>query len=207
MKPVLVPGLAGYKHLRDGIVAILETARRGSVRTVNAITTAAYWETGRRVSEFEMRGKLRADYGAQVLERLTRDLTARFGRGFSRPTLTRARLFYLAYPPEMIRSTLSNKSTLPIRSTASHQPMLIPQGGQYAVRPCPTRIRQTLSAVFTLAELTAAFPLSWSHYVLLLKARSPEARAFYEEEVLRGAWPVRMATVLLKLLKEVEAAE
>jgi hypothetical protein len=40
------------------------------------------------------------------------------------------------------------------------------------------------------AIMTAAFPLSWSHCVLLLKARSPEARAFYQAETLRGGWPV-----------------
>jgi len=47
------------------------------------------------------------------------------------------------------------------------------------------------SASDTLSTLATAFPLPWSHYVLLLKARSPQARAFYEEEALRGGWPVR----------------
>jgi hypothetical protein len=37
-----------------------------------------------------------------------------------------------------------------------------------------------------------AFPLLWSHYVLLLGgARSPEAREFYHAEALRGGWSVR----------------
>ncbi len=36
------------------------------------------------------------------------------------------------------------------------------------------------------------FPLSWSHYVLLIRrTRSEEARAFYEAEALRGGWSVR----------------
>ncbi len=36
------------------------------------------------------------------------------------------------------------------------------------------------------------FPLSWTHYVhLLRRSRSPEARAFYETEALRGGWSVR----------------
>jgi len=36
------------------------------------------------------------------------------------------------------------------------------------------------------------FPLPWSHYVMLVKrSKSPEARAFYEAEALRGGWSVR----------------
>jgi predicted nuclease of restriction endonuclease-like (RecB) superfamily len=46
-------------------------------------------------------------------------------------------------------------------------------------------IPQTVSGEF-------AFPLSWSHYVLLLRrAKSPEARDFYHSEALRGGWTVR----------------
>lgn len=43
-----------------------------------------------------------------------------------------------------------------------------------------------------LSELSSAFPLSWSHYVLLMRrSKSPEARQFYEAESLRGGWSVR----------------
>jgi len=66
----------------------------------------------------------RADYGKQVMERLAQDLTARLGRGFSRPNLTRSRLFYLAYPPERIRSTLLKKSGSKIRLTPPNRSTL-----------------------------------------------------------------------------------
>jgi predicted nuclease of restriction endonuclease-like (RecB) superfamily len=43
-----------------------------------------------------------------------------------------------------------------------------------------------------LATLAAVLPLSWSHYVLLVRrSRSEEARAFYEAEAMRGGWSVR----------------
>ena len=45
---------------------------------------------------------------------------------------------------------------------------------------------QTLSA-----QSAPSFPLPWSHYVILLSVESPEARAFYEAEALRGGWTVR----------------
>lgn len=57
-----------------------------------------------------------------------------------------------------------------------------------------SRIIQTLSEQSPgsrIAEFARCFPLSWSHYVYLMSASSPEAREFYEAEALRGGWTVR----------------
>lgn len=35
------------------------------------------------------------------------------------------------------------------------------------------------------------FPLAWSHYVRLMSVPATTARAFYEEEAIRGGWSVR----------------
>jgi predicted nuclease of restriction endonuclease-like (RecB) superfamily len=166
-----------YPALVKDLSGLLEAARRASARAVNALMTATYWEIGRRIVEFEQGGAKRAAYGAELLEKLSEDLTGRFGRGFSRPNLQRFREFYLRFPLNEIRSTLSSKSrsaALPkIRSTAS--------GNSEAV------VRKSRVAV--VAE---AFPLPWSHYVVLIgRARSPEALAFYHAEALRGGWSVR----------------
>jgi hypothetical protein len=40
----------------------------------------------------------RAEYGKELLERLSNDLTVRYGRGFARPDLIRFRQFYSAFP-------------------------------------------------------------------------------------------------------------
>jgi predicted nuclease of restriction endonuclease-like (RecB) superfamily len=55
----------------------------------------------------------------------------------------------------------------------------------------PLKISQTLSAKFPFGDLAKRFPLPWSHYVLLLSIKNPEARVFYEAEALRGGWSVR----------------
>jgi DUF1016 N-terminal domain len=101
---------AEYGGLIGGIADLLETARRSAARTVNALITATYWEIGRRIVEFEQQGEMRAEYGEELLARLGNDLTARFGRGFSRSNLQSMRLFYVAFPPEHIRQTLSGES-------------------------------------------------------------------------------------------------
>ena len=54
---------SSYAVLVDGIGGLLEAARHSAARTVNALMTATYWEIGRRIVEFEQRGKKRAGYG------------------------------------------------------------------------------------------------------------------------------------------------
>ncbi len=53
------------------------------------------------------------------------------------------------------------------------------------------QISQTLSAKFDVTEVSRNFPLSWSHYVCLLSAKSENEREFYETEALRGGWSIR----------------
>ena len=78
--------------------------------------------------------------------------------------------------PAAICSTLSGKSTGVIGSTSSN------------IFQTPSEI----SSPFALADLARAFPLPWSHYVLLIsRSRSPGAFAFYHAEDLRGGWSVR----------------
>jgi hypothetical protein len=175
-----------YSELLGGVSALLESARRASARAVNAFMTATYWEVGRRIVEFEQGGAKRAGYGEQLLKRLASDLTARLGRGFSVQNIENMRLFYGACGTQEISQTLSRKSVLSLTAASS------------------TKKSQTLSGIsrkprgssqaipFDLADVARAFPLPWSHYVLLVRrSRSPEAFAFYQTEALRGGWSVR----------------
>lgn len=106
----LVPGAGDYGDIHSDIVGLLESARRAAARNVNALMTATYWEIGRRIVEFEQGGKDRAEYGDALIERLAGDLTTRFGRGFSRQNLQQMRSFYLVWPADAIRQTVSGNS-------------------------------------------------------------------------------------------------
>jgi hypothetical protein len=79
--------IAGFGRLDPGSAA----------RSVNFIMTAAYWLIGHRIIEFEQKGLERADYGEELLKRLSRDLTSRYGRGFAKSNLYQMRSFYMAY--------------------------------------------------------------------------------------------------------------
>ena len=152
-----------YSHLVSGIAELLETARRASVRSVNAIMTAAYWMIGRRIVEFEQKGELRAEYGEELIERLAADLSARYGRGFSVRNVWQMKAFYLAWPTPQ---TMSAES----------------EGRE---------ILQTVSAESFLSNIASCFPLPWSAYVRLLSVKNENARRFYGTEALRGGWSVR----------------
>ena len=159
----------GYLDVRSGIVELLSAARQAIARNVNALMTASYWEIGRRIVEAEQKGKRRAGYGEQLIERLSVDLTQQFGRGFSADNLEHMRTFYVRYPRDAISETLSRKSET---------------DGSPA-------IAQTLSRKLTLTDLAQVFALPWSAYVRLISVKDDHARAFYEVEALRGGWSVR----------------
>jgi len=178
----LKPGKApGYTQLLGGVTQLLHEARQQTARSVNAILTATYWEIGRRIVEFEQQGKTRAAYGQGLLERLSRDLTRFFGRGFSERNLDQMRLFYTIWPIPQTVSAESRLSIEQIPETVSRE------SERSELRGYRERKRQTVSAVF--AE--KAFPLSWSHYVRLLAISEDHARTFYETEALQGGWSVR----------------
>jgi predicted nuclease of restriction endonuclease-like (RecB) superfamily len=150
-----------YLDLVQSLVQVIEAGRVAACRVVNQTITTTYWLVGRQIVEHEQGGSRRAGYGDELLERLSVDLTKRVGRGFSRRNLQQMRALYLWKP---IRQTLSAKST--------------------------RQISQTSSAKFTPDELPP-FPLPWSHYYRLLSVRDEAARAYYEQESIRGGWSVR----------------
>jgi predicted nuclease of restriction endonuclease-like (RecB) superfamily len=98
-----------YDAMLNHVVRLINEARRTSARTVNTLMTATYWSIGRHIVEFELSGKKRAEYGEELLEWLSADLTSRFGRGFSRPNPQQMRQLYQAFPLQQICQTLSDK--------------------------------------------------------------------------------------------------
>ena len=95
-----------YQRLLGRISEIYTTGRMRAHQAVNAHITETYWQIGHDIVEFEQGGNVRAEYGKALLENLSRDLSLRHGKGFSRSNVSRFRQFYLAYP---ICATASHK--------------------------------------------------------------------------------------------------
>lgn len=77
---------------------ILEQARLNVVRAVNSAMVYAYWEIGRVIIEEEQKGKERAEYGAELITRLSVQLTQDYGKGFNERNLWYIKKFFLAFP-------------------------------------------------------------------------------------------------------------
>ncbi len=89
---------ATYLDLLEQISHTYATGRSLALQAVNTQLVQTYWQVGQQIVEFEQGGKDRAEYGANLLERLAADLRLRHGKGFNRSNLTYMRLFYLRYP-------------------------------------------------------------------------------------------------------------
>ena len=82
----------------NDISNILHAARKYVVSSVNTAMVQAYWLIGKRIVMQEQNGKGRAEYGKQIIEKLSDALTKEFGKGFGTTNLKYIRLFYVMFP-------------------------------------------------------------------------------------------------------------
>jgi len=94
--------------LLSDIRSLIETSRQRVAIGVNAELSFLYWSVGKRINE-EILGNERAEYGKQILSTLCNQLTAEFGRGWSREQLKQCVWFAKTYPEEQISYTLCNQ--------------------------------------------------------------------------------------------------
>ena len=86
-----------YNQLLDNIGSAIDTARSSAIKSVNTELVKANWEIGRHIVEYEQGGNERAEYGSDLLARISKDLRIRYGNGFGRRNVLDMRRFYLAY--------------------------------------------------------------------------------------------------------------
>jgi hypothetical protein len=101
-----IPHEKGLDDLISKIRSIVIDSRKNVVRSVNLELLKTYWTIGKHIIEFEQKGKIKAEYGKQLLLKLSKSLNVQLGRGFSRSNLSYMRLLYLRYPK---CETLSHK--------------------------------------------------------------------------------------------------
>jgi predicted nuclease of restriction endonuclease-like (RecB) superfamily len=171
-----------YSNFITDLSNLIEQSRKDVVRYINTTLVITYWMIGRRIVEYEQKGKNRAKYGESLLNRLSEDLLKRFGKGWSEPNLRFIRQFYLIYKDIEKRYAKICDKTDEAEETKEFQ------------------IRYTLSSkLFSLQgnqpqsieDINKIFPLSWSHYRLLMRIDDSFKREFYETESTKGNWSVR----------------
>lgn len=151
---------------------LIQSARRGVASVVDAFHVMTNFEIGRRIVEHEQKGAKRAAYGAELVKELSVRLTEEFGRGFSKANLEYMRRFYLEWQIRVPRIAQQ-----PAGQLASTDILQLP------AEKLPVQIFQTPAGKFK-----KLFTLSWTHYVLLLTIKDPDARSFYEIEATNEGW-------------------
>lgn len=168
-------------HIRE----IILSARSLAARRVDTVQVSMNYTIGQRIVEHEQQGEQRAAYGQRVLSSLAEALTAEFGRGFSATNLKLMRQFYMIYAQQIAPHFGQSVSDLfqprPIGQTASDQLAL--QSAAFGATPTLVQAPPTKSTPFA--------PVSWSHYVELMRLTNPDERAFYERESTSQGWDVR----------------
>ena len=95
-----------FPALLSDLRSLIESTRQRVAAAVNAEMVLLYWSVGERIKR-ELIGEGRAAYGEQIVSTLSRQLTAEYGRGFSRPNLFRMIRFNELFPDREIVQTLS----------------------------------------------------------------------------------------------------
>ena len=90
-------------------------------KTVNTILLQRNWLIGYRIAEEGFLGADRAEYGANVIAKLSKTLTSEYGKGFTKTNLYNFYSFYKEYlrfsTPEWKISTSSFMDELPYSVT------------------------------------------------------------------------------------------
>ena len=79
------------------VINLLKDAREKVKKTIDNTMTNTYYEIGRIIVEEEQKGNERAEYGKEIIKKLSMILTNEFGRGFSKSNIEQMRKFYLTY--------------------------------------------------------------------------------------------------------------
>ena len=87
----------GGSLLKDA-QGIIEQARQEAYRSVNIAMLQRNWLLGKRISEEILRGENRAEYGREVIKKLSKELTVIYGKGFTKSYLYNFMRFYKTFP-------------------------------------------------------------------------------------------------------------
>lgn len=96
------------ENILNDVQNIIETSQRQAYHVVDTILSQRNWLIGYRIAEEELKGENRAEYGANVIKQLSRELTKVYGKGFTKTNLYNFYSFYKCFPE--IFHSLSGKS-------------------------------------------------------------------------------------------------
>ncbi|MBP6662054.1 MAG: DUF1016 family protein [Paludibacter sp.] len=150
--------------LSNKIAELIHEARMYLARKTNTAMIYTYFQIGKLIVEELQQGEKRAEYGIQLLESVSTDLSQKFGKGFSVQNLERMRNFFLIYSnssKELRNSEIFLNSSKELRISTTNN------------------------------EAITLLPISWSHYLFLMRMNNENERQFYEVESFVNQWTLK----------------
>ena len=83
--------------LKD-MCGIIESSQKAAYRAVNTLLVQRNWLIGYRIAEEELGGDERSEYGLEVIKKISKELTQRYGKGYDRSNLYHCLKFYKTFP-------------------------------------------------------------------------------------------------------------
>ena len=80
------------------ISGIIESSQKAVYQAVNIALVQRNWLIGYRIAEEELRGQKRSEYVAEVIKKLSKNLTEKYGKGFTKTNLYSFYSFYKCFP-------------------------------------------------------------------------------------------------------------
>ena len=103
----------GYKeseNILEDVSLIIEQAKKETYKSINYNLVKRNYLIGYRIATEELKGNIRADYGENIIKKLSLELTNKYGKGFNRSNLYHFLNFYKMFPE--IVYTLCRQSNL-----------------------------------------------------------------------------------------------
>ena len=90
--------------LVDEIKLIIENAKRKVAININLNMLYAYWSIGKLIIEEEKKSKYQSGYGDYIVTKLSKELNAYYGNGFSRSNLFSMKkiLYFISKSPNTV---------------------------------------------------------------------------------------------------------
>ena len=95
-------------NILNDVQRIIEVSQREAYRSINTILSQRNWLIGYRIAEEELAGEKRAEYGTEVIKKLSKELTKKYGKGYTKTNLYNFYRFYKCFPE--IFHSVSGKS-------------------------------------------------------------------------------------------------
>ncbi|MDZ7818595.1 MAG: DUF1016 N-terminal domain-containing protein [Aliarcobacter sp.] len=106
------------KSLLEDLKNLIEITKQNVAVSVNSTLTLMYWQIGFKINEDILKNS-RAEYGKEILQTLSINLTQEFGKGYSYSSLSRMMKFSQIF-------TFQNVATLSQKLSWSHFRELLP---------------------------------------------------------------------------------